>query len=37
MNLHTYVCFMYDVVHHFKQHYSRDRTKIGIKEGRKTK
>ena len=29
--------FLYDVVDHFKQHYSRDRTKMGIKEGRKTK
>ena len=37
MNLHTYVCFVYDGVHHFKQHYSKDRTKMGIKEGRKTK
>ena len=31
MNLHTYVCFVYDVVHHFKQHNSWGRTKMGKK------
>ena len=37
MNLHTYVCFVYDVVHHFKQHNSWGRTKMERKEGRKTR
>ena len=37
MNLHTYVCFVYDVVHHFKQHNSWGRAKLERKEGRKTR
>ena len=37
MNLHTCVCFVYDAVHHFKQHNSLGRTKMDIIKGRKTK
>ena len=36
MNLHTYICFMLDVVHHFKQHNSWGRTKMEKKDGIKT-
>ena len=37
MNLHTYVCFVLDVVYNFKQHNSWGRTKTERKAGRKTR
>ena len=37
MNLHTYICFMLDVVNHFKQHNSWGRTKMERKDGIKTR
>ena len=37
MNLHTYICFMLGVVHHFKQHNSWGRTKMEKKDGIKTR
>ena len=37
MNMHRYVCFVLDVLHHFKQHNLWGRTKMERKAGRKTR
>ena len=37
MNLHTYVFFMHDAVHHFKQHNSEGYNQDGNNKGKKDK
>ena len=37
MNLHTCVCFVYDVVHNINNTIHRGRTKMEIKKGKKDK